>query len=66
MKVTVVIPNYNGIKFLPDCLNSLKQQSVKDFEDTLTQGRTTHDTVINNDQIILTRHDAAVGDVVNV
>ncbi len=31
-KTAVVIPNYNGIKFLPDCLNSLKQQSVKDFD----------------------------------
>ncbi|MBO5082840.1 MAG: glycosyltransferase family 2 protein, partial [Lachnospiraceae bacterium] len=31
-KTAVVIPNYNGIKFLPDCLNSLKQQSAKDFD----------------------------------
>ncbi len=31
-KTTVVIPNYNGIKYLADCLNSLKDQSAKDFE----------------------------------
>ncbi len=31
-KTAVVIPNYNGIKFLADCLNSLKQQSVEDFD----------------------------------
>ena len=30
-KVTVVIPNYNGAKFLPDCLRSLKKQTYKDF-----------------------------------
>lgn len=31
-KTAVVIPNYNGIKFLADCLNSLKTQSVRDFD----------------------------------
>lgn len=25
-EITVVIPNYNGIKYLPDCLKSLRQQ----------------------------------------
>lgn len=32
MKVTVVIPNYNGMKFLKTCLDSLKIQSFKEFE----------------------------------
>lgn len=32
MKVTVVIPNYNGMKFLKACLDSLKIQSFKEFE----------------------------------
>jgi len=32
MKTTVVIPNYNGIKYLADCLDSLKNQTDKDFE----------------------------------
>ncbi len=31
MKVTVVIPNFNGYKFLEKCLNSLENQSYKDF-----------------------------------
>lgn len=31
MKVTVVIPNYNGISFLKDCMESLKIQTYKDF-----------------------------------
>lgn len=31
MKVTVVIPNYNGIEYLKECLKSLEQQSFKDF-----------------------------------
>lgn len=31
-KVTVVIPNYNGIKYIRGCMDSLRQQSLKDFE----------------------------------
>ena len=31
MKTTVVIPNYNGIKYLSDCLDSLKEQTTQDF-----------------------------------
>lgn len=31
MKVTVVIPNYNGIEYVEDCLNSLKNQDYQDF-----------------------------------
>lgn len=31
MKVTVVIPNYNGMSFLKDCMESLKNQTYKDF-----------------------------------
>ncbi len=30
-KVTVIIPNYNGKKYLNDCLNSLKKQTFKDY-----------------------------------
>ncbi len=30
-KVAVIIPNYNGKKYLKDCLNSLKKQTFKDF-----------------------------------
>lgn len=31
MKATVVIPNYNGIEYLKDCLDSLRMQSRQDF-----------------------------------
>ena len=31
MKTTVVIPNYNGIKYLADCLDSLRDQTAGDF-----------------------------------
>lgn len=31
MKATVVIPNYNGLKYLKPCLESLKGQSEQDF-----------------------------------
>lgn len=31
MEATVVIPNYNGIRYLQDCLGSLREQSRQDF-----------------------------------
>ena len=30
-KVTIIIPNYNGTKYIRDCLDSLKAQSMKDI-----------------------------------
>lgn len=30
--VTIVIPNYNGLKYLSDCLNSLVSQSYKNYD----------------------------------
>lgn len=32
MKVTVVIPNYNGQRFVKDCFDALEKQNYKDFE----------------------------------
>ncbi len=34
-EVSVIIPNYNGIAFLPACLNALLKQSFTDFETIL-------------------------------
>ncbi|MBR1641533.1 MAG: glycosyltransferase family 2 protein [Butyrivibrio sp.] len=31
-RVTVIIPNYNGKKYIDDCLRSLKKQTFKDFD----------------------------------
>lgn len=32
MKVSIIIPNYNGLKYLEVCLKSLSRQTFKDFE----------------------------------
>lgn len=32
MKASVLIANYNGEKYIDDCINSLKKQTFKDFE----------------------------------
>ncbi len=31
-KITIIIPNYNGLQFLPPCLNALSSQTCQDFE----------------------------------
>ena len=31
-EVTVIIPNYNGKKYLKDCLDAMENQSFRDFE----------------------------------
>lgn len=31
-RVTVVIPNYNGMRYLPQCIAALRHQTVQDFE----------------------------------
>lgn len=44
-KVTVVIPNYNGMKFLKDCLDSLSKQSYNHFETLVVDNASTDDSV---------------------
>lgn len=29
-KITIIVPNYNGIDYIEDCLNSLKEQTIAD------------------------------------
>jgi GT2 family glycosyltransferase len=46
-KVSVIIPNWNGCKWLDGCLNALKSQDYRDFEvlvvdDASTDGSTDH------------------------
>ncbi len=31
-EISVIIPNYNGLRFLPDCLDALKTQTMGSFE----------------------------------
>jgi GT2 family glycosyltransferase len=43
--VTVVIPNWNGESLLITCLNSLRRQSLRDFETVLVDNASTDDSV---------------------
>lgn len=44
-KVTVIIPNYNGAKYLSDCLNSLTRQSYSDFNVFIVDNASADDSV---------------------
>ena len=44
-KVTIVIPNYNGKRFLDDCLSSLERQTSKDFETLVIDNASQDDTI---------------------
>ena len=52
MKVTVIIPNYNGKHFLKPCLDSLKKQTMQDFH-TLVAVSYTHLDVYKRQSDIL-------------
>src|SRR5215216_3408564 len=44
-RVAVVIPNWNGERFLNTCLNALRRQSFRDFETDLVDNDSTDDSV---------------------
>ena len=44
-RVTVVVPNWNGERFLDTCLSSLRRQSFKDFEVVLADNGSTDGSV---------------------
>ena len=44
-KVTVIIPNWNGMKFLPVCVEALKKQSYQDFETLIIDNASTDESV---------------------
>ncbi len=44
-RVTVVIPNWNGERFLSSCLGSLREQSFEDFETILVDNGSTDGSV---------------------
>ena len=43
-RVTVVVPNWNGERFLKTCLGSLREQTYKDFETVLVDNGSTDDS----------------------
>ena len=45
-EISVIIPNFNGEAFLENCLNSLKEQSFKDFEIIIVDDCSTDDSPI--------------------
>lgn len=44
-KVTVIIPNYNGIRFLKDCLKSLEEQTFQEFRILIVDNGSTDGSV---------------------
>jgi GT2 family glycosyltransferase len=44
-RVTVVVPNWNGERFLDLCLSSLRKQSFKDFETVLVDNGSSDNSV---------------------
>ncbi|MGH3147418.1 MAG: glycosyltransferase family 2 protein [Rubrobacter sp.] len=44
-RVTVVVPNWNGERFLKLCLGSLRRQSLRDFEIVVVDNGSTDDSV---------------------
>jgi len=44
-KISVIIPNFNGIKFLKTCLDSLYRQTFKDFEIILVDNNSKDDSI---------------------
>lgn len=45
MRVSIIIVNWNGRQFLPDCLNSLERQDFSPFETILVDNGSTDDSV---------------------
>ncbi len=45
MKVTVVIPNYNGLKFLETCLDAMRRQTMKEVRTIVIDNGSSDDSV---------------------
>ena len=45
MKVTIIIPNYNGCHFMEPCLASLKKQTYKDYQILVVDNASTDGSV---------------------
>ena len=70
--VTVVIPNYNGKKYLDDCLRSLKKQTYRDFHVIIVDNGSTDGSVeyIRNNhsdvEVIALNENTGFANAVNV
>lgn len=40
-EVTIIIPNYNGIKYIRDCLDALRNQTMKEFDTIIVDNAST-------------------------
>lgn len=45
MKLHIIIPNFNGCHFLPDCLNSLRCQTYRNFHITVVDNGSTDQSI---------------------
>lgn len=45
LEVSVIIPNYNGYKYLPVCLNALRKQTITNFEVILVDNGSTDESI---------------------
>lgn len=65
IKASVIIPNWNGRYLLPDCLKSLRKQSIKDFEVIVVDNGSEDESIMyltnNFPEIILLRLDKNYG-----
>ena len=44
-RVTVVIPNWNGVRHLPECLATLREQTFKEFDTIVVDNASSDDSV---------------------
>ncbi len=67
-KVAVIIPNYNGKKYLTDCLKSLQKQTFKDFCVIIVDNASTDGGVdsVNADKIVRLPENTGFANAVNV
>lgn len=61
--VIVIIPNYNGMRFLPDCMEALNNQSYKDFDVLIVDNASTDGSMewINENKIPCIRLEKNLG-----
>ncbi|MDA2921946.1 glycosyltransferase family 2 protein [Patescibacteria group bacterium AH-259-L07] len=65
IKIAVIIVSYNGRDYLPDCLYSLKQQTVKPFQIILVDNNSNDDSVLyvkeNYPEVIVIENKKNIG-----